>query len=407
MPVRSVVSGALGLARRRRLTLVTCCSVHSLQDGLTDLVYVLLPLLAQSLGLTYAQVGTLRAANRGAMALFEIPSGMLSERLGERALIGFGLLCGGAGYLALAGASGYESLLICLFAAGTGAAFQHSLCSSVISKTFEGGARRIALGTYNSSGDIGKLAVTALFTLLVGLGLAWQAFVAGLGAVALIAAVAVVLMLGRLGVGGPLRTDELSGGSARLPARGLRRPGAFAALMAIVFFDIAVQAGFLTFLAFVMMAKEVPASLGAFAVVLTLSGGVVGKFACGHLAARLGVVRSLVAVECATAAGILAVLALPTLPAYCILPLVGAALQGSSTIAYGTVGDLVEEARHSRSFAMVYSTASLAGILAPLGFGLIGDHFGLTTAMLSMACVTLLPVPLILLIRRQVGGAVV
>lgn len=394
------------MTRRRRLTLVTCCSVHSLQDGLTDLVYVLLPILAQSLGLTYSQVGTLRAANRGAMALFELPSGMLSERLGERALLGFGLVCGGFGYLALAGASAYPALLTCLFVAGAGAAFQHSLCSSVISKTFQGGGRRIALGTYNSSGDIGKLSVTALFTLAMGLGLAWQGFVGALGAVALIAAVAVVLILRKLDVGEPLHTGERSAGTGAARGWGVRNRGAFSALMAIVFFDIAVQAGFLTFLAFVMIAKELPASLGAFAVVLTLSGGVVGKFACGFLAARLGVIRSLVTVECATAAGILAVLALPTLPAYCILPLVGAALQGSSSITYGTVGDLVDEDRQSRGFALVYSTANLAGILAPLGFGLIGDHFGLTAAMLTMACVTLVPVPLILLIRREVGGAV-
>ena len=67
--------------KRRGLTLATCCGVHGLQDGLTDLLYVLLPILAQAFGLNYSQIGIIRAANRSAMALFEIPAGLLSERL--------------------------------------------------------------------------------------------------------------------------------------------------------------------------------------------------------------------------------------------------------------------------------------------------------------------------------------
>ncbi|GIS88434.1 MAG: hypothetical protein CM1200mP18_11440 [Gammaproteobacteria bacterium] len=43
---------------------------------------------------------------------------------------------------------------------------------------------------------------------------------------------------------------------------------------AIVFVDIAVQDGFLVFVAFLMIEKNVPASLAAFAVVATLAGGV-------------------------------------------------------------------------------------------------------------------------------------
>ncbi|MDH3412240.1 MAG: hypothetical protein OEM98_07130, partial [Gammaproteobacteria bacterium] len=74
------------LDKRRGLTLATCCGTHGLQDGLSASIYVLLPVLAQAFGLSYSQVGVIRAANNTAMSLFEIPSGMLSERLGERTL---------------------------------------------------------------------------------------------------------------------------------------------------------------------------------------------------------------------------------------------------------------------------------------------------------------------------------
>lgn len=368
---------------------------------------MLLPILAQSFGLGYAQVGMVKAVNRVAMAAFELPSGMLSERLGERTLLTFGLICAGVGLLILAGSGSYTMILIALFLAGAGAAFQHALASSVISAAFEGRGRRLALGTYNSSGDVGKLAITGLFTLVVGLGVAWQGLVAGLGALTLLAAFATYVVLRKVRAGAA--PQHTKAGEVDTPIRGwgLKNPTAFGALTGMVFFDSAVQAGFLTFLAFLMIEKEVPASLGAFAVVLTLTGGVFGKFVCGFLAARLGMIRSLVLIECLTAVGIVALLVLPTLAAYCVLPLVGVVLQGSSTITYGTVGDLVDDARRPRGFGLIYTTASITATLAPLGFGVIADRFGLTTMMLTMACATLLPLGFCPLMRRGVGQSYV
>ena len=112
---------------RRNLTLATCCGIHSLQDGLSAVLYVLLPILAQTFGLGYSQVGIIRATNNSAMMLFEIPSGMISERLGERTLLVFGLVCAGFGYLALSSANGFAAVALTLFVAGFGAAFQHAV----------------------------------------------------------------------------------------------------------------------------------------------------------------------------------------------------------------------------------------------------------------------------------------
>ena len=70
-----------------RATLFVCCGAHIIQDGLVALQYVLLPILAQALGLNYAQVGLLRALSNSAMSLLELPSGILAERYGERRLL--------------------------------------------------------------------------------------------------------------------------------------------------------------------------------------------------------------------------------------------------------------------------------------------------------------------------------
>jgi len=384
---------------RRKLTLSACCAVHGLQDGLSAALFVLLPVLAQGFGLSYAQVGILRASNNSAMMLFEIPSGMYSERIGERPLLVFGLLCASLGYLWLATAGGFIIAVLSLFTAGLGAAFQHALASSIVTHSFQGNGRRAALGVYNSAGDAGKLAFTGLFSLAIGMGAAWQQVVTGFGLLTLLAAVALFVVLRLLDVGGHPHHHTHSQAAPPQLGWGIRNRSGFFALAVMVFVDSVVQAGFLTFLAFLMIAKQVPTSLAALAVVLTLLGGVFGKFGCGFLAQRLGVIRSLILIEILTAIGIIIILMAPTGLAYVLLPVLGFALQGSSSITYGTVGDLVHGKRQSRGFAAIYTIASAASIAGPIGFGYIGDQFGLAPVMLAMAVIVLLPLPLSMLLR--------
>ena len=389
---------------RRKLTLAACCATHGVQDGLTASIYILLPILAQAFGLSFAQVGLVRAAHSGAMGLLELPAGMLSERFGQRRLLVFGLLCAGTGYLAVSMAGGFFGLLVGLCIAGVGAAFQHALASSLVSGAFAGPARRTALGAYNASGDTGKLLFSGFLTTLVGAGAAWPHVAAGYGSLAIAAGLALFLLLRTIRVGGPVSVAHRPS-SLRGADWGIRHRRGFATLAAIVLLDLAVQDAFLVFIAFLMVAKQVPVGLAGFAVVLTLAGGIAGKFGCGLLAARLGPVRALVAVEIVSAAAILAVLAAPAMVAFCLLPLAGLVLQGSSSITYGTVGDLVDERRQSRGFALVYTLSSVASIAGPVAFGLVSDGFGLEAAMLAMAVVVALPALLAPLLRgplRQV-----
>lgn len=390
---------------RAGLTLATCCTVHAVQDGLTTAVNVLLPILAQAFGLTYAQVGTVRAANLASMALLEIPSGLLSERFGARILLVFGLLVVGIGYLWLSLAAGFTAILFSLFLAGVGAAFQHTLSSAIIAAAFSGPARRPALGTYNASGDIGKLALSGILTLLVGLGIGWQSITSGFGLVSIALALVILFLLFRGRIVGRDRTaNDPAQSESPTGGWGMRSKSAVTGLCAITTLDSVVQSGFLTFVAFLMIEKGVDVGLAALAVVLTLAGGVVGKFACGFLALRLGVIRSLILVETLTVAGIVAVVFAPPMAAYILLPLLGAFLQGSSSITYGTVGDLFHEDRQARGFSLIYATGNVASVAAAISLGLISDWFGLTAMMLILALLTLLTLPLCMLLRSGLRG---
>ena len=373
----------------KKQILLISAGVHATQDGLTSTIYVLLPILAQSLGLTYAQVGTVRAVYSGMMWVLEIPAGILSERFGEQRLLVFGLIAAGMGYGILSTVNSFYGVLFALLIAGTGAAFQHSLSSSLISRVYDGPSRRVALGSYNASGDTGKLLFTGVASLMFGVGIAWQVVVNGYGILALFVSAVLWLVFRRLRLKG---TESIQASNRTTKSGwGITDRSGFRWLAAIVFVDIAVQDGFLVFVAFLMIEKNVPASLAAFAVVATLAGGVIGKYACGHLSAGLGVVRSLFLVEVFTAAGIVAVILLPPVAAFILLPLVGIVLQGSSTITYGSVSEFVDEAHQSRGFALIYSMANGASVAGPVAFGLISDFYSVGTAVTIMALVTLLP----------------
>ncbi len=103
--------------------------------------------------------------------------------------------------------------------------------------------------------------------------------------------------------------------------------------------------------------------------------------------------------EVLTAIGIVATVLAPPLVAFCLLPLLGMVLQGSSTITYGAVGDLVLPHRYTRGFALIYSTSAIAAAVAPITFGFIADRADVGVAMLAMAAVVLIPIPLSALLR--------
>jgi FSR family fosmidomycin resistance protein-like MFS transporter len=388
------------LAREKR-TLATCCAAHTVHDGFSDVTYVLLPLLAQTFGLSLSQVGMIRSAHRVAMASFQIPAGLIAERFGERNLLAMGTLIAGFSFIGLGFAPGFWAILVALFFAGVGSAVQHPLSSTIISHAYPGEGRRAALGTYNFFGDVGKFAFGGIVSLLLVAGISWQAPVVGFGLAGIVTAIAIFMTV----------TDRHAahaapGSAAPSPKAagwGIRNPQGFTALCLIEILDSSTRTGFLTFIAFVLIGKGLPDGWAVLSVPLILVGGMAGKLACGFLAERLGIVRMIIITEVATGAGILATLALPSFASFLLLPLIGVVLNGTSSVLYATIGDFVDPARLPRAFGFFYTLGSLCGIAAPLGYGFIGDLYGVETAMAIIGVAIFATVPLALVMRP--GGA--
>src|SRR5690349_10087039 len=393
---------ALHSMTRPKKTLATCCTAHVLHDGFSDVTYVLLPLLAQTFGLSLSQVGMIRSAHRVAMAAFQLPAGLIAERFGERNLLALGTFIAGCAFLALGYVSGFWAILIALFFAGMGSAVQHPLSSTIISHAFPGDGRRGALGTYNFFGDVGKFAFGGIVSMMLMFGVSWQAPVVGFGVAGIVAA---VLIFATVTNTHSAKAVDAAATQTAPKSRGwgIRNPQGFTALCLIEILDSSTRTGFLTFVAFVLIDKGLPEGWAVLSVPLILVGGMAGKLACGFLAERLGIVRMIIITEVATGCGLLATLVLPATASFLLLPLIGVVLNGTSSVLYATIGDFVDKDRLARAFGFFYTVGSLCGIAAPLGYGLIGDLYGVETSMAIIGMAIFLTVPLAALMKQ--GGA--
>jgi MFS family permease len=382
------------------------CGAHVLHDGYTDLLYVLLPVWQAEFGLGYAAVGLLRALYTGSMAGFQVPAGALAERIGGPLLLGIGTALAGVGFLIAGASTGFALLLVALVVGGAGSSVQHPISAHLVSQAFAGSRSRGALATYNFSGDLGKMAFPAMTAGLL-MFLPWRSTTIVIGLVGLAAAAAILAVRGLPSRAVEPAAPEKTGAATPASAAAVPDGRGFPLLLGIAMIDSATRMGFLTFLPFLLQMKGADLPTIGIALTLVFSGGATGKLVCGWLGLKLGMVRATFVTEGLTAAGILVLLPLPLLPGLIVLPLIGAALNGTSSIIYGTVPELVAPERRQRAFSIFYTGGIGAGALSPILYGLASDLVDIPVMMMLIAAIVLVTLPLTWRLRpilRQIAA---
>ena len=385
---------------QRRTTLITGGAFHFFHDGIADGLAVFLPMWQTSFSLSLTHVGLLVTCFEGATGFFQIPAGFLGERFGERALLIGGTLVTAISFICLGFVEGLISLVSFLFVGGLGAAVQHPLASSMVSKAYNHNGRRMALGTYNFSGDIGKFMFPALTALALS-QMGWRTVCAGLGIFGCVLTVILLLVLRHTHVGETSLSEKNQKMVLKSKNWGIVNKGAFSTLSLIGFVDTAVRYGLITFGPFLFIQKGIRAESVGFALSLLFIGGAIGKFLCGVLGERVGIIATVVITECITGFGILLLTILPLPHIYFFLPVLGAALNGTSSVLYGTVADFVSPHRIARAFGLFYTFVIAAAAISPPIMGRISDMLGLDNSIRLIGCVALVTVPMALALSYQ------
>lgn len=391
-----LTAGAQGSANQphARRTLAITGLNHALHDGYTDLIYVLLPIWQSEFALSYSLLALMRALYAGAMAGLQIPVGWLAGRIDGKTVLMIGTALAAFGYVIAGLSGGVVGLGLALAVSGAGSSTQHPIASAAVARAF-GTAARGPLGIYNFSGDLGKAALPALTSLLLII-MPWRHALLVLALIGLCVAIAIGALMPAVGRARPeeaLSSHRSAGGR-----------GGFWLLFSIGVLDTAVRMGLLTFLPFLLHAKGASLPTTGFALALVFVGGAAGKFVCGWLGARAGVLRTVLLTEGGTAIGILAVLALPLGPAMVLLPLLGVVLNGTSSVLYGTVPELAPAHRTEHAFALFYTGTIGSGALSPILYGLVGDALGAGAATVATAITALAIFPIAIVLAPSLAA---
>jgi MFS family permease len=347
----------------------------------------MLPIWQAEFGLSFAALGLMRTVFSGTLAGFQIPAGFVAERFGAPTVLALGTALAGFGYIFAGYSNGLGVLVAALFVGGLGASTQHPLASSLIAHAFAGARSLKALGTYNFAGDIGKMILPAAAALLL-MALPWRYVLMILGAIGALAALAIFVAMPRFN---DAHVSSRKDDHARRAVGAVKR-SAFSLLLSVGVIDSATRMAFLTFLPFVLTAKGASVQLVGLALTLVFAGGAMGKLVCAFLAARIGAVATVWLTETVTAVGIVA------------LPIVGVALNGTSSVLYGSVPDLVEPAGRQRAFSIFYTGTIGAGAVSPAIYGLVGDAVGVPVALMVIAAVVLITLPITFVLRPALAA---
>jgi len=381
-----------------RRALGVACGAHALHDGYTDLIYIMLPIWQHEFGLGFAALGLMKTVFSGTLAGFQIPSGLLAERFGTPIVLALGTALAGIGYCFAGLSGGFVPLVAALFVGGLGASTQHPLASSLIARAYAGSRSLKMLGTYNFAGDIGKMTMPAAASLLFVV-LPWRHALILLGSLGVVVALVVFVLTPRFGAEAPApRKTESAAAPSRLSQFG------FPLLLSVGVIDSATRMAFLTFLPFVLTAKGASLPTVGFALTLVFAGGAAGKLVCAFIGARIGAVPMVWLTETVTALGIVGLLPLSLDAALLTLPLIGTALNGTSSVLYGSVPELVAPDKRQRAFGIFYTGTIGAGAVSPAIYGLLGDALGVPSALMVVAAMVLLTLPITLALRPALAS---
>ncbi|MFD4636110.1 MFS transporter [Lentzea sp. NPDC058436] len=349
---------------------------------------------------SYTAAASLLAAKMLSSAAFEVPTGVLSDRLGRRGTMTAGAAVMVAAHAGYAGATGYGLLLTAVVLEGLATSLWSGNNEALLYEALLGAGREDEFPRHSGR-------VNSMFQIALALAAAVGGVLAGvwsLHAVVVLSVVPQVLcLLVALGVReprvrGPLESNAWAHLGSAL--RGLRRSPVLRRMTLVSALRYSGESA--AQLSPVFVAGLWP----LWALGLWRTFGHVVAFAgfrvSGWVVGRVGAARTLFFGELFDAVVNLVALLKPTVVSPLLL---GSPAYGVSTTAQQT---LLQHEFTDRERATMGSLASLLGsvlyALVALGAGLLADRWGIVVALLAIQAVVLIALPLV---HRQARGSCV
>ncbi|MBA7521134.1 Sialic acid transporter NanT [subsurface metagenome] len=370
--------------------------LHLMNDGFFVILYPLLPLIAREFNLPLFRVGILRATFSFSASFLQLPFALLSEKFWEMFLLVVGMGWVSTGLIAMGFTVTFVQLLLFSILSGLGGNIQHPVGSAFVSRIYDKKWRGSSIGVLNFSGDLGKIIFPLLISAIL-LSFDWRTCLIILGSMGLLFSFYSGWIF-RKKKDMPYQKEVIEYPTGN--RWGITSPARFILISLIGIIDGATRTVLLTFIPFLFLQKGIPASKTGFLLTILFTGGALGKLGCGFFADRLGNFKIILITEVLTG---LSILIFPSIQPTILIPLLilcGFALNGTSTVLYKTIADLVTPEKRARGYGIFYSIYLGSEAFGPIIFGFIGDALGLRWIFFILAFITFLIIPLALPLRN-------
>lgn len=403
--LRSAASRLFSVSNPREVWLITVA--HGVNEFYSVALPPILPLLVNDFSISYGEAGALLTVFFATYSIFQLPAGVLADRIGQRWLLAAGMVVLAVGILVAASAQGYWTLVVAEVIAGIGGSTYHPSGMSMISDLESGTTEGRAMGIHGLGGVVG----TALAPALVG-GLAaffdWRLALTVSAGVGIVYAVVFLVAFhpddrsatdARLESDGGTDEPTIAGSTAESDSRlaGLADLvsvplEAWVAVLFLANLAIATEIGAVRTFAtsfFVEQAGTTAGVANAIFFVLLVGAGL-SSLAAGSLADSMDR-RTLGFGALAVSTvllGLTAVVPLVPIALFAWFFLLGVAMWAALPAMNAITSQYSEREFSGSLFGVMLTAGSLGGALGPLLFGVAAERFGLGAAFPLIAVIS-------------------
>lgn len=388
-------------------TVMPVATSHGINEFFSIVIPPVIPLLVTDLGITYGQAGFLLTIFFVMYSLFQLPAGLVADRVGKNRLMIAGLVGMTVG-IAIAGtAQNYEMLLVAQAVAGIGGSTFHPSGLSIISDVETSGTAGKAMGVFGFGGTLGTMAAP----LLVGGVAAVAGWRSALLAAALLGGVmtlAVAYFLfthpddGTPSIrtdGGLISSDRIQATRDAATALATRDIGVLFFITLVMSLQHRAVQTFAT--SYVAAETGATVSVSNLAFFTLLVGGSVASLWGGQLADRLNRYYLGIGAALATTVLIATTVFLPRvtvdLPSTVLIGLlvvwfllIGAMMYANYPVKNALISERSNEDHSGSLFGVIQTGSSIGSASGPALFGLLATEWGVIAAFPAIAGVGLL-----------------
>lgn len=365
--------------------LIQASLFHVLNDGYKVAIVTLIPLVAKMLSLSYAQAGLLGTVLAGVGTVTAIPASVVAAKLGDLRVIRAGMLLYTLPLLLIGWTTRYPLLILLFGIGGIGFGLFHSVGSAWVAKVSPCERMGQNLGLFTAAGDIGKVVLPVLTTLLLTrTSLTLTSSILG--------SFGILAMISSLFISTHAQVHLNSAPDSEQPRSDLSSastlPGARLALAIILgSLDCFVQEPMMLFIPFLMLARGISAKSVGLALSVYCAGSFVGKSLLGHIADKKGNATTIIFAKLGMAgfAVFLASSATSVDVLLLVLFALGYLSEGTAPVIKSMVGESMPVGSYNLVFGASGTLNALLAGLSSYFFGLVADRFHIESVFYTNA----------------------